>query len=110
MNVGESAQSYSELMMELEQAMARMLFESYGVGYYHDYYSKNTNHLLRYIKYKKATMDKQSKEGLLPHTDKTFFSIIHQGNVDGLQVKVKDINGLMFHRRQLLFCSWRGKH
>ncbi|KAK8613573.1 hypothetical protein V6N13_101331 [Hibiscus sabdariffa] len=86
----ESAQSYSELVSELEQAVARMLFESYGVGYYHDYYSKNTNYLLRYFKYNEATMDKQRNEGLLPHTDITFFSIIQQGNVSGLQVKVKD--------------------
>ncbi|KAK8617629.1 hypothetical protein V6N13_080539 [Hibiscus sabdariffa] len=86
----ESAQGYSELVSELEQAVARMLFESYGVGYYHDYYSKNTNYLLRYFKYKEATMDKQRNEGLLPHTDSTFFSIIQQGNVSGLQVKVKD--------------------
>ncbi|KAK8993532.1 hypothetical protein V6N11_033627 [Hibiscus sabdariffa] len=86
----ESAQGYSELVSELEQAVARMLFESYGVGYYHDYYSKNTNYLLRYFKYSEALMDKQRNEGLLPHTDKTFFSILHQGNVSGLQVKVKD--------------------
>ncbi|KAL4347581.1 hypothetical protein GQ457_17G003550 [Hibiscus cannabinus] len=89
-NISESAQGYSELVSELEQAVARMLFESYGVGYYHDYYSKNTNYLLRYFKYKEATMDKQRNEGLLPHTDSTFFSIIQQGNVSGLQVKVKD--------------------
>ncbi|KAK9001377.1 hypothetical protein V6N11_083162 [Hibiscus sabdariffa] len=86
----ESAQGYSELVSELEQAVARMLFESYGVGYYHDYYIKNTNYLLRYFKYSEASMDKQSNEGRLPHTDKSFFSIIHQCYVSGLQVKVKD--------------------
>ncbi|GMJ06815.1 hypothetical protein like AT1G52800 [Hibiscus trionum] len=85
----ESAQSYSELVTELDRTVARMLFESYGVGYYHDYYSKNTNYLLRYIKYNEPEME-QSNEGLLPHADKTFFSIIHQGKVSGLQVKVKD--------------------
>ncbi|KAE8669412.1 2-oxoglutarate-dependent dioxygenase AOP2-like [Hibiscus syriacus] len=85
----ESAQSYSELVTELDRTVARMLFESYGVGYYYDYYSNNTNYLLRYFKYNEPTME-QSNEGLLPHADKTLFSILHQGKVSGLQVKVKD--------------------
>ncbi|KAE8686782.1 hypothetical protein F3Y22_tig00111027pilonHSYRG00102 [Hibiscus syriacus] len=86
---GESVQSYSELVTELDRIVARMLFESYGVGYYYDYYSKNTNYLLRYFKYNEPMME-QNNAGILPHTDKTFFSIVHQGNISGLLVKVKD--------------------
>ncbi|KAK8564238.1 hypothetical protein V6N13_005530 [Hibiscus sabdariffa] len=85
----ESAQSYSALVTELDQIVARMLFESYGVGYYYDYYSKNTSYLLRYFGYKEPMPD-QTNAGILPHTDKSFFSIIHQGDISGLMVKVKD--------------------
>ncbi|KAL4354812.1 hypothetical protein GQ457_06G003030 [Hibiscus cannabinus] len=85
----ESAQSYSELVTELDRTVARMLFESYGVGYYYDYYSKNTTYLLRYFSYTEPMLD-QTNAGILPHTDKTFFSIIHQGDISGLMVKVKD--------------------
>ncbi|KAK8564239.1 hypothetical protein V6N12_036368 [Hibiscus sabdariffa] len=89
MNISESVQSYSELVAELDQTVARMLFESYGVGYYYDYYSKNTSYLLRYFGYREPMPD-QTNTGTLPHTDKSFFSIIHQGDISGLMVKVKD--------------------
>ncbi|KAK8561332.1 hypothetical protein V6N13_149493 [Hibiscus sabdariffa] len=88
-NVSESVQSYSELVAELDQTVARMLFESYGVGYYYDYYSKNTSFLLRYFGYREPMLD-QTNAGTLPHTDKSFISIIHQGDISGLMVRVKD--------------------
>ncbi|XP_039019424.1 probable inactive 2-oxoglutarate-dependent dioxygenase AOP2 [Hibiscus syriacus] len=54
-----------------------------------DSFRKNTNNLLRYFKYNEPKME-QSNAGLLPHADKTLFSIIHQGKVSGLQLKLKD--------------------
>ncbi|KAL4352924.1 hypothetical protein GQ457_06G003040 [Hibiscus cannabinus] len=85
----ESAQSFSEPVTELDRIVARMLFESYGVGHYYDYYSKNTCYLLRYFGYREPMPD-QTNAGILPHTDKTFFSILHQGDIGGLMVKMKD--------------------
>ncbi|XP_017978540.1 PREDICTED: 2-oxoglutarate-dependent dioxygenase AOP3 [Theobroma cacao] len=85
----ESAQSFSELVAELDRTVMRMLFESYGVGNYYDYYIKSTNYLLRFYKYRKPEMN-ESDTGLPPHTDRTLLSIIHQGRISGLQVKLKD--------------------
>ncbi|OMP00181.1 Oxoglutarate/iron-dependent dioxygenase [Corchorus olitorius] len=85
----ESTQSFSELVAELDRMVMRMLFESYGVGNYYDYYVKSSNYLLRLFKYRKPEMG-EAKNGLYPHIDKTILSIIHQGHVSGLLVKVKD--------------------
>ncbi|XVF86548.1 hypothetical protein PTKIN_Ptkin18bG0050500 [Pterospermum kingtungense] len=85
----ESAQNYSELVAELERTVMRMVFESYGVGNYYDDYTKRTNYLLRYFKYRTPEMN-ESNTGLRPHTDKTILSIIHQSHISGLQVKLKD--------------------
>ncbi|XWS11863.1 hypothetical protein CRYUN_Cryun37aG0037600 [Craigia yunnanensis] len=85
----ESAQSFSELVAELDRTVMRMVLKSYGVGNYYDYYTKVTNYLLRYFKYRKPEMN-ESNAGLLPHTDKTLLSIIHQGHISGLKVKLKD--------------------
>ncbi|XVF25065.1 hypothetical protein REPUB_Repub13aG0181500 [Reevesia pubescens] len=85
----ESAQNFSELVAELERTVMRMLFESYGVGNYYDHYIKVANYLLRLFKYRKPEMN-ESNTGLNPHTDKTLLSIIHQGHISGLQVKLKD--------------------
>ncbi|KAG8497066.1 hypothetical protein CXB51_008355 [Gossypium anomalum] len=85
----ESAQRYSEVVAELHRTVMRMLFESYGVGNCYDYYIKITNYLLRYLRYSEPKMG-ESNAGLLPHTDKTFLSILHQGDISGLQVQLKD--------------------
>ncbi|MBA0549930.1 hypothetical protein Golob_020923 [Gossypium lobatum] len=85
----ESAQRYSEVVAELHRTVMRMLFESYGVGNCYDYYIKITRYLLRYLRYSEPKMG-ESNAGLLPHTDKTFLSILHQGDISGLQVQLKD--------------------
>ncbi|XVE68737.1 hypothetical protein DITRI_Ditri09bG0093400 [Diplodiscus trichospermus] len=85
----ESAQSFSELVADIDRTVMSMVFESYGVGNYYDYYVKVSNHLLRYFKYRTPETN-ESNTGLDPHTDKSFLTIIHQGNASGLQVKLKD--------------------
>ncbi|XVE74755.1 hypothetical protein DITRI_Ditri12bG0043300 [Diplodiscus trichospermus] len=85
----ESAQSFSELVAELDRTVTRMVFESYGAGNYYDYYMKVSNYLLRYFYYRKPETN-ESNTGLNPHTDKTILSIIHQGRISGLEVKFKD--------------------
>ncbi|KAK8561334.1 hypothetical protein V6N12_048408 [Hibiscus sabdariffa] len=54
-----------------------------------DRFRKNTSYLLRYFGYREPMPD-QTNAGILPHTDKTFFSILHQGDIGGLMVKMKD--------------------
>ncbi|XVE68736.1 hypothetical protein DITRI_Ditri09bG0093300 [Diplodiscus trichospermus] len=85
----ESAQSFSALVAEVDQTVMRMVFESYGVGNYYDYYIKLSNHLLRYFKYRTPETNERNT-GLDPHVDKSLLTIIHQGHVSGLQVKLKD--------------------
>ncbi|KAL9460383.1 hypothetical protein AB3S75_003567 [Citrus x aurantiifolia] len=86
----ESSLSMSELVVELDKMITRMLFESYGVEGYYDSYIGSVNYLLRYFKYR-APEPNETKMGLTPHTDKTMTSIIHQINhINGLQVQAKD--------------------
>lgn len=80
----------SELVVELDKMVTRMLFESYGVESYYDSYIGSVNYLLRYFKYR-APEPNETTMGLTPHTDKTMTSIIHQINhINGLQVQAKD--------------------
>ncbi|KAL6279742.1 hypothetical protein ACE6H2_016623 [Prunus campanulata] len=107
-------------MAEIDEAVTRMVFESYGVKKYHDDHFRLAFHNLRLIKYKVA-----EKLGggvvLRSHTDKTFSpssigitsmarrsihrmmsggsgrsyrqtitTILHQNHVNGLEINTKD--------------------
>lgn len=88
-NYSANSHSISELVVELDKLVMRMLFESYGVEGYYDSYIGSLNYLLRYFKYR-APEKNETTMGLTPHTDKTVTSIIHQINhVNGLQVQMK---------------------
>ncbi|KAK2984901.1 hypothetical protein RJ640_008666 [Escallonia rubra] len=66
-----------------------MLFESYDIQKYYDSHIESTTYLLRLLKHRgpKANEDNVA---IPPHTDKSFFTILHQNEVDGLHVKTKD--------------------
>ncbi|XP_062028794.1 deoxypodophyllotoxin synthase-like, partial [Rosa rugosa] len=85
----ESVDSYAKVMAELDRAVTRMVFENYGVDKYHDDHVQSTFHGLRFSKYKepkKTGID----VGLGSHTDKTFTTILHQNNVNGLEINTKN--------------------
>ena len=48
-----------------------------------------TSYLLRFFNYRRPEAN-ESDLGLHPHIDSTFISIVHQSEVEGLQIKTKD--------------------
>ncbi|KAI8024660.1 putative 2-oxoglutarate-dependent dioxygenase AOP1.2 [Camellia lanceoleosa] len=88
--------SYSVLVSELEKMVKRMVFESYGVEKYYDSFMESTNYLLRIMKYRGPKMEEETNVGLTDHTDKTFMTILHQNQVNGLELKTKDGHWISF--------------
>ncbi|MCD7472837.1 hypothetical protein HAX54_014234 [Datura stramonium] len=82
-------QSYSKQLSQLDQTVRKMLLESLGVEKYMDEHMNSTYYNLRPIKYK-APQSSEAEVGLYTHTDKSIFSILHQNQVNGLQILTKD--------------------
>lgn len=76
-------------MAELYEMAARMVFESYGLGRLYESHVESTFYRLRFFKYRTPEPN-ETNEGLQTHTDKTFMTILHQHEVDGLQIRTKD--------------------
>ncbi|XP_075103094.1 deoxypodophyllotoxin synthase-like [Nicotiana tabacum] len=85
----EIIHDYANIVADLEKMVKRMVIESYGVENCYDFLDKSTTYLLRLIKYRTPKLD-ESNVGSQVHTDKTFLSILHQNQVNGLEVKTKD--------------------
>ncbi|PON66366.1 Oxoglutarate/iron-dependent dioxygenase [Parasponia andersonii] len=87
----ENAQSISKQLAELYEIATRMVFDSYGLesGLYESNMAL-TSYLLRFSKYRERKANETSDIGLQSHIDRTFMSIVHQHQVEGLQVKSKD--------------------
>ncbi|CAB4279270.1 unnamed protein product [Prunus armeniaca] len=82
-------------MAEIDEAVTRMLFESYGVEKYHDNHFRLTFHNLQLIKYK--VPEKLGGDvGLCSHTDKTFSTILHQNHVSGPEINTKNDEWVAF--------------
>ncbi|KAK2975773.1 hypothetical protein RJ640_014596, partial [Escallonia rubra] len=79
---------YSKLVSELEQIVKRMVFQSYGVGKYGSETGSYT-YLLKLMKYKVPT-EGESNIGVEAHQDKSFLTILHSNQVNGLEVQTKD--------------------
>lgn len=85
----EYAFKYANLAAELDRMVTRMLFESYGVEKYHDSYVESTTYLLRLLKNRPPKVDEHNL-GFITHTDKSFTTILHQNEINGLEVDTKD--------------------
>ncbi|CAN4098371.1 unnamed protein product [Withania somnifera] len=66
-----------------------MILESLGVEKYMDEHLNSTNYLLRVMKYK-APQSSETKVGLNGHSDKNIVTILHQNQVNGLEVLTRD--------------------
>ncbi|KAK8641847.1 hypothetical protein V6N13_011219 [Hibiscus sabdariffa] len=86
----ESVHSYATLVSQLDRAVKKMVFESYGVGKYYDSHMDSTSYLLRLIKYRVPDEGEEVENCGFPHTDKSFLTILHDNQVAGLQTKTKD--------------------
>ena len=86
--VRETIYDYAKQVAELEQTVQRMVFESYGIDKksFDSHNIESTNYLLRFSKYRGPQMNDETNVGLTSHTDKSFISILHQNQVNGLEV------------------------
>ncbi|KAJ0006680.1 hypothetical protein Pint_30626 [Pistacia integerrima] len=66
-----------------------MVFESYGVEKYYDSFNESSTYLLRLMKYRLPETNEPNL-GCDVHTDKSFITILHQNEVNGLEIKTQD--------------------
>lgn len=85
----ESVFEYAKFAAELDQMVTRMIFESYGVEKYHDAYVESTTYLLRLLK-NRVAKENETNLAFVTHTDKSFTTILHQNQIDGLEVDTKN--------------------
>ena len=78
----------SKLMVELFDMILKMVMESYEVVEL-GFGPESMNHLIRYSKFPLPSSNQTSGTDLSvnPHKDFTFLSILHQNQVNGLQIK-----------------------
>ena len=67
-----------------------MIFESYGVEKFYDSYAGSITYLLRLLK-NKLPQENQPNLGFVPHTDKSFTTVLYQNNqVHALEVETRN--------------------
>ncbi|KAK1578615.1 hypothetical protein Q3G72_031713 [Acer saccharum] len=81
--------TYAKVVAELDRMVSRMVFESYGLEKYHDSYMESITYLLRVLK-NRAPKEDESNLGFVTHTDKSFTTILHQNQINGLQIDTRD--------------------
>ncbi|KAL7601508.1 probable 2-oxoglutarate-dependent dioxygenase AOP1.2 [Lactuca sativa] len=84
----KTIQEFSEKLSKLDQMVRMMVLESLGLENYVKEHMDSTNYLLRVMKYKGPETN-ESKLGLNSHTDKNIVTILHQNQIDGLEVQAK---------------------
>ncbi|KFK30904.1 hypothetical protein AALP_AA6G041200 [Arabis alpina] len=90
--ISETLHKFSKQLSEVDATVRRMILESFGIEKYIDEHLNSTNYLFRMMKYTPADNDdgEEPKQGLRTHTDTNFITILHQYQVDGLEVLTKD--------------------
>lgn len=86
----------------------RMVFETYGVEKYLNSHLNSTTYLLRIAKYRVPLKDELNL-GAVGHTDKNFITILHQNQVNGLEVQTKDGEWLTFESSPQSFVVMAGE-
>ncbi|XP_009594881.2 putative 2-oxoglutarate-dependent dioxygenase AOP1.2 [Nicotiana tabacum] len=81
--------SHAKQMLELDNMVTRTMFASYDVEKYHETCVKSKGNLVRVMKYGVPKSD-EPNVGLPPHSDKGFTTILHQNQVNGLEIETKD--------------------
>jgi len=80
---------YSKVVSELDQIVMRMVAKRYGIEEHYESLRESATYLLKLIKYLRPKGDEKNL-GIVPHTDKTFMSILHQHEIKGLEIQTKD--------------------
>ncbi|GMN37305.1 hypothetical protein TIFTF001_006709 [Ficus carica] len=85
----ESVHSFSKRVQAFHEMITRMVCENYGVEGLFNSVFETFIYSFRFFKYK-PPQTKEGEVGLTAHTDTSFISILHQHQVEGLQIKTKD--------------------
>ncbi|VVB07074.1 unnamed protein product [Arabis nemorensis] len=95
-SISETIHKFSEQLSELDVMVRRMIMESFGIEKYVNEHLNSTNYFFRMMKYTSPPFDAENDDveetnlGLRSHTDKSIITILHQYEVDGLELKTKD--------------------
>ncbi|XP_071732662.1 probable 2-oxoglutarate-dependent dioxygenase AOP1 [Rutidosis leptorrhynchoides] len=81
--------SYSKKLEEMEEIVKMMVLESLNLEKYMEEHMELTSNLIRITKYRTPNED-ESHMGLLSHRDKSMVTILHENEVQGLEVQTKD--------------------
>ncbi|CAM8961582.1 unnamed protein product [Rhodiola kirilowii] len=79
----------SSIMLQLNLAMLKVIFESYGAGSCYESFAEKTSTVFRLMKYN-VPLSGAAGMGLVPHTDKNALTILCQNDVQGLEIMSKD--------------------
>ncbi|KAI3671548.1 hypothetical protein L1987_87287 [Smallanthus sonchifolius] len=85
----ESVLMYSKAIAELDQIVMKMVAKSYAIEEHYESIRGSTTYLLKPTKYLSAQGNDKIL-GLLPHSDKSFMTYLHQNEVNGLEIRAKD--------------------
>ncbi|CAN6809032.1 unnamed protein product [Brassica oleracea var. botrytis] len=92
--ISETMHVFSKYLLELDVMVRRMILESFGIEKYIDEHLNFTKYLFRMMKYSPPPDndgdDEETKLGLRSHSDKNIITILHQYQVDALEIKTKD--------------------
>ncbi|CAI0422539.1 unnamed protein product [Linum tenue] len=92
-----SKQTHSlvEQLSTLDMTVRKMIAESFGLQKYVDEHINSTGYLLRIMKYNSPNTT-DTEVGVNSHTDKNSLTILHQNQVEGLEVQTKDGSWIKF--------------
>ncbi|KDP37378.1 hypothetical protein JCGZ_06832 [Jatropha curcas] len=71
--------------------VVKMIFDGYGMEKYYQSHMESTAYFSRLVNYIVPQQNEnETKLGLYPHTDKSFLTILHQNDVNGLEIQTKN--------------------
>ncbi|KAH7527952.1 hypothetical protein FEM48_Zijuj05G0020600 [Ziziphus jujuba var. spinosa] len=85
----EVVNSYAKLLGDLNEMVIEMAFESYGAKKHYASLAATNSHVLRFLKFKPQETEVACVR-LPAHKDLSFATIVHQIDVAGLEVQLKD--------------------
>ncbi|KAL5722735.1 hypothetical protein ACHQM5_006218 [Ranunculus cassubicifolius] len=110
-NSGFSKTVYSYLtqVKDIGAVVMRMICESFGLESYTDSLVESTDYILRLMKYS-APNTEQNSLGLIQHQDKSFFTVLSENQVHGLELQTKDGEWILAELSPSSFIVLIGEH
>ncbi|KDP37380.1 hypothetical protein JCGZ_06834 [Jatropha curcas] len=83
--------SFSKAVEDLHKMAVKMIFDGYGMEKNYQSHMELTTYFSRLVNYIIPQLNEnETKLGLYPHTDKSFLTILHQNDVNGLEIQTKN--------------------